>query len=174
MWQTSWKLLPALLLIAAPAAAECRGPGRDTAVDRPRIGLVLSGGGARGLAHIGLLEVLEREGLRVDCVAGTSMGASIGALWASGYSAAAIAQVVRSLDWQQVFSGKRVRALVPLALRIDDGSRGRRSWACPGARCRSTMDGPLARVAFGPAERGRAAGHAPERPRSRLRRCRRG
>jgi len=120
LWPSSWKFLPALLLIAAPVAAECRGPGSDTTVGRPRIGLVLSGGGARGLAHIGLLEVLEREGLRVDCVAGTSMGASIGALWASGYSAAAIAQVVRSLDWQQVFSGKRVRALVPLALRIDD------------------------------------------------------
>jgi NTE family protein len=120
MWPSSWKLLPALLLLAAPASAECRGPGRDTAVGGPKVGLVLSGGGARGLAHIGVLEVLEREGLRVDCVAGTSMGASIGALWASGYPAAAIAEIVRSLDWQQVFSGKRVRALIPLALRIDD------------------------------------------------------
>ncbi len=120
MSPSSWKLLPALLLLAAPAAADCRGPDRDPPAGRPRIGLVLSGGGARGLAHIGLLEVLEREGLHVDCVAGTSMGAAIGALWASGDSAAGIAEIVRSLDWQQVFSGKRVRALVPLALRIDD------------------------------------------------------
>ena len=122
MSPSSWKLFPALLLLAAPAAADCHGPDRDTAAGRPRVGLVLSGGGARGLAHIGLLEVLEREGLRVDCVAGTSMGAAIGALWASGYPAAGIAEIVRSLDWQQVFSGKRVRALVPLALRIDDVS----------------------------------------------------
>ena len=120
LWPSSWKLLPALLLVAAPAAAECRAPGDDGAHGRPRVGLVLSGGGARGLAHIGVLEVLEREGLRVDCVAGTSMGAPIGALWASGHPAAAIARIVRSLDWQQVFSGKRVRSLVPLALRIDD------------------------------------------------------
>jgi NTE family protein len=116
----TWKILPALLLLAGPAAAECRGPNADASSGRPRVGLVLSGGGARGLAHIGLLEVIEREGLRVDCVAGTSMGAAIGALWASGYSARAIAETARSLDWQQVFSGRRIRSLVPLALRIDD------------------------------------------------------
>jgi NTE family protein len=87
---------------------------------RPRVGLVLSGGGARGLAHIGVLAVLEEAGIRIDCVAGTSMGSALGALWSSGYSSGQITEVVRSIDWQQVFSGRRERALVPLSLRIDD------------------------------------------------------
>ena len=54
---------------------------------RPRIGLVLSGGGARGLAHVGVLKVLERERIPIDAIAGTSMGAIIGGLYASGMSA---------------------------------------------------------------------------------------
>ena len=51
---------------------------------RPRIGLVLSGGGARGLAHVGVLKLLEREHVPVDVIVGTSMGAIIGGLYASG------------------------------------------------------------------------------------------
>lgn len=54
------------------------------AIARPRIGLVLGGGGARGLAHLGVLRVLEREGIPVDCIAGTSMGGLMGALYAAG------------------------------------------------------------------------------------------
>ena len=87
---------------------------------RPRVGLVLSGGGARGLAHIGVLAVLEEAGIRIDCVAGTSMGSALGALWSSGYSSGQIAEVVRSIDWRTVFSSRRERALVPLSRRIDD------------------------------------------------------
>ena len=59
---------------------------RDQALHRPSIGLALSGGGARGLAHIGVLKVLEREGIPVDCLAGTSMGGVIAAGYASGMS----------------------------------------------------------------------------------------
>lgn len=62
----------------------------------PASALVLSGGGARGLAHVGVLAVLEEEGIAVDCVSGTSMGAAIGALWAAGYPAAEIAEIVQS------------------------------------------------------------------------------
>jgi predicted acylesterase/phospholipase RssA len=90
---------------------------------RPRVGLVLSGGGARGLAHIGVLAVLEEAGIRIDCVAGTSMGSALGALWSSGYSAGQIAEVVRSIDWQTVFSSQRERALVPLSRRPSDTPR---------------------------------------------------
>jgi len=104
------------LALPPPARAAC-GPEPS---DRPRVGLVLSGGGARGLAHIGFLSVLEEAGIRVDCVAGTSMGAAMGALWASGYSSAGIEEIVRSIDWQEVFSGRRERALIPLSRRIDD------------------------------------------------------
>ena len=111
----------ALLTLAGlalpPAARAACGPEPS---GRPRVGLVLSGGGARGLAHIGFLSVLEEQGIRVDCVAGTSMGAALGALWASGYSSARMQEIVRSIDWQQVFSGRRERALIPLSRRIDD------------------------------------------------------
>lgn len=62
-------------------------------------GLVLSGGGARGFAHIGVLKVLEREGFRPDLVAGTSMGAIIGALYAAGHSPDTIHEFSRSLRW---------------------------------------------------------------------------
>jgi NTE family protein len=106
----------ALAAAPTPARGEC---GAKTA-GRPRVGLVLSGGGARGLAHIGFLSVLEEAGIRVDCVAGTSMGAALGALWASGHPSARITEIVRSIDWQQVFSGRRERALIPLSRRIDD------------------------------------------------------
>jgi NTE family protein len=107
-------LLP--LLAPGGARAEC-GAARE---GHPRVALVLSGGGSRGLAHVGVLEVLEREGVGVDCVAGTSMGAALGALWAAGYPAARIEELVSSIDWQEVFSARRVRSLIPLALRIDD------------------------------------------------------
>ena len=60
---------------------------QDKAYENPKVGLVLSGGGAKGLAHIGALKVIEEEGVRIDYIGGTSMGAIIGALYASGYSA---------------------------------------------------------------------------------------
>jgi NTE family protein len=73
---------------------------------RPRIGLVLSGGGARGLAHVGVLKVLERERIPVDVIAGTSMGAIVGGLYASGLSAQDVEAEVRKLDWDNVFASR--------------------------------------------------------------------
>jgi NTE family protein len=95
--------------------AACGEPG-----SRPRLGLVLSGGGARGIAHVGVLKALEEQGVRPDCIAGTSMGALIGALYASGYSAARIEEIVRSVDWQRIYSGRAERELVPVARRMDE------------------------------------------------------
>ena len=63
-----------------------------------RIGLVLSGGGAKGLAHVGVLKAIEEAGIRDDYVAGTSMGAIVGGLYASGYSASEIDSVLRVYD----------------------------------------------------------------------------
>ncbi len=74
--------------------------------ERPRIGLVLSGGGARGLAHVGVLKVLERERIPVDVIAGTSMGAIVGGLYASGLSASEIETEVARLDWMGVFASR--------------------------------------------------------------------
>jgi len=91
----------------------------ETKADELETGLALSAGSAAGLAHVGVLSALEAEGIRVDAIAGTSMGAVIGGLYASGYRADEIEQVVRSVDWQEVFSRKPERTLVPLAQRLD-------------------------------------------------------
>ena len=77
---------------------------------RPRIGLVLSGGGARGAAHIGVLKVLEENHVPVDAIAGTSMGAVVGGLYASGLSAADIERVMTSVDWQDAFRDRPARS----------------------------------------------------------------
>jgi NTE family protein len=66
---------------------------------RPKIGLVLSGGGARGAAHIGVLKVLEQLRIPIDCLAGTSMGSIVGGLYASGMTPAEIEAVVTRVDW---------------------------------------------------------------------------
>lgn len=70
--------------------------------DTPKVGLVLSGGGAKGLAHIGVLKVLDSMGVKVDYVAGTSMGAIIGSLYASGYSGKQLDSVFKSIDFDKL------------------------------------------------------------------------
>ncbi len=79
---------------------------------RAKVGLVLSGGGARGLAHIGVLKVLEKLHVPVDFVAGTSMGAIVGGLWASGMSASEIEQIVLKTDWSSLFKDQPPRKLL--------------------------------------------------------------
>jgi len=79
----------------------------DTLVlQRPKIGLVLSGGGANGFAHIGVLKVLEEQGIKPDYITGTSMGSIVGALYALGYSASQLEDIVKSTDWNDVLSDK--------------------------------------------------------------------
>jgi len=108
--------LIAAAVLSASASASAPAPPATA----HRTCVAFSGGGARGLAHIGVIQALEAEGIRVDCVAGTSMGALVGSLYAAGYAAAEMDAIVRSLEWQHVFSGKPERRLVPLALRLDD------------------------------------------------------
>ena len=71
---------------------------------RPKTGLTLSGGGARGLAHIGILKAMDSAGLKADYITGTSMGGIIGALYAVGYSGNEIEQIVNKIDWDVLFS----------------------------------------------------------------------
>ena len=71
---------------------------------RPKIGLVLSGGGAKGLAHIGILKVLEEAGITPDYVSGTSMGSIVGGLYAIGYSAEDLSKLNASVDWSVLLS----------------------------------------------------------------------
>ncbi|MGE1084993.1 patatin-like phospholipase family protein [Pseudomonas shirazensis] len=87
---------------------------------RPKVGLVLSGGAARGLAHIGVLKALEEQGVRVDAIAGTSMGAVIGGLYASGYSVEELEKLATALDWQQALSDAPPRKDVPFRRKQDD------------------------------------------------------
>lgn len=69
---------------------------------KPKIALVLSGGGARGIAQIGVLKALEKSGIGIDCIVGTSMGAIVGGLYASGYSAQEIDSLLTNLEWQNI------------------------------------------------------------------------
>jgi len=87
---------------------------------RPRICLVLSGGGARGMAHIGVLKVLEELKIPIDCIAGTSMGAVVGGLYASGMTAAQIDATMRSVDWQEAFRDAPPRRDLAFRRKQDD------------------------------------------------------
>ena len=87
---------------------------------RPKVGLVLSGGAARGLAHIGVLKALEEQGVKIDAIAGTSMGAVIGGLYASGYKVEELEQLARSIDWQQALSDAPPRKDIPFRRKQDD------------------------------------------------------
>lgn len=102
--------------------------------DRPKIGLVLSGGGARGAAHIGVLKILEENRVPIDMIAGTSFGALVGGLYASGYSANELEDVLKNMDWQEALSNSAPRLnrsfrrkedddgfLIKLKLGIKDG-----------------------------------------------------
>ena len=93
--------------------------------DRKKIGIALGGGAARGLSHIGVLKVLEQNGIIPDVVTGTSIGALVGALYAGGINIADIEQLVLRLDWKRlmlladitvplsgIISGKRVTSLL--------------------------------------------------------------
>lgn len=73
---------------------------------RPKIGVTLSGGGAKGLAHIGILKAIDSAGLKVDYITGTSMGGVIGALYAIGYSADSIEKIAGKIDWDLMLSNQ--------------------------------------------------------------------
>lgn len=73
--------------------------------ERPKVALVLSGGGAKGLAHIPLLQAMDSLGIVPDLVVGTSMGSIIGGLYAMGYSGDSIANLMRSVDWDRLIGG---------------------------------------------------------------------
>ncbi|RON79819.1 patatin-like phospholipase family protein [Pseudomonas fluorescens] len=87
---------------------------------RPKVGLVLSGGAARGLAHIGVLKALEEQGIKIDAIAGTSMGAVVGGLYASGYRIDELEKLASNIDWQAALSDAPPREDVPFRRKQDD------------------------------------------------------
>lgn len=99
-----WAVVSTLHLVPHASAGPAALP------SRPRIGLALSGGGARGAAHIGVLRVLEEHRIPVDLIAGTSMGALVGGLYATGLSAAQLDSIISTMDWKTAFADKIPRA----------------------------------------------------------------
>ncbi|WOD44726.1 patatin-like phospholipase family protein [Hwangdonia lutea] len=93
-------ILTLLLLASLSAKAQPK----DTQKHDVKVGLVLSGGGAKGLAHIGVLKVIDSLGVKIDYVAGTSMGAIIGALYASGYSGNQLDSIFKKVDFDKIIS----------------------------------------------------------------------
>jgi len=88
-------------------------PGRRGSVPpspRPTLGLALSGGGARGLAHIGVLKALEEAKIPIDYIAGTSMGAVVGGLYAAGYSPEKLEEIAKRVDWRGIFRDRPSRS----------------------------------------------------------------
>lgn len=99
--------IAALLLLSASALLA---QSSDT---RPKIGLALSGGGAKGLAHIGILKAIDSAGLKIDYITGTSMGSIVGGLYALGYSSDSIERMARSLEWDVLLTNKTsLRAMI--------------------------------------------------------------
>ncbi|MDH3647654.1 MAG: patatin-like phospholipase family protein [Gammaproteobacteria bacterium] len=87
---------------------------------RPKIGLVLSGGGARGAAHVGVIKVLEELRVPVDVIAGTSMGAVIGGLYAMGYDAEELSDLIAAIDWTDHFVDDPKRSALSFRRKQDD------------------------------------------------------
>lgn len=107
-------LLSAFSLLAHAEAKSTERPG----FTRPKICLVLSGGGARGAAHVGVLKVLEEYRVPIDCIAGTSMGSLVGAAYASGMSVPEMEKMIAGLSTNALFQDKP-----PAVNGISDASR---------------------------------------------------
>src|SRR5262245_37301491 len=105
---------------SAPAIAAESGKVPGSATSSPRIGLALSGGGARGLAHIGVLKVLEELRVPVHCVTGTSMGAIVGGAYATGSSPSHLQEAVIKADWDDIFRDRPPRAEISIRRKVDD------------------------------------------------------
>jgi len=108
-----------LALISQPALGEP--PDTQGLEQRPRIGLVLSGGGARGAAHVGVIKALEDMQVPIHVVAGASMGAIIGGLYASGLEAQDLEALLGAIDWRNAFSDAVDRSYRNFRRRQDDG-----------------------------------------------------
>ena len=108
------------LLLGVLAAPGARGAPPPREAGPPRGGRVLSGGGARGMAHIGVLKVLEDLKVPIDCIAGTSMGAIVGGLYASGMTAREIDATMHSVDWQEAFRDTPPRRDLAFRRKQDD------------------------------------------------------
>ena len=111
--------LCALLIMSIPQSARSQDARKDGVSGRPRVGLVLAGGGAKGGAHVGVLKVLEELQVPIDCIAGTSMGALVGGGYASGIPAAELEKFLVGIKWDEVVGGQGRRDLEPIGQKRD-------------------------------------------------------
>ncbi len=109
----------ALALFDANAAAPGTG-GNEALAIRPRVALVLSGGGARGLAHIGVLKVLRELRVPVDVIVATSMGSIVGGAYAAGHTPESMEALVATADWDQMFADRAPREYLSFRRKEDD------------------------------------------------------
>jgi NTE family protein len=112
-----------ILIILLAVSQIVKSDGKETKAEsaRPKIGLVLSGGGAKGLAHIGVLKVLEESGLKVDYITGVSMGSIVGALYSIGYSATEIENIANTLKWNELLYDEVSRNNISIEEKDEDG-----------------------------------------------------
>jgi NTE family protein len=88
--------------------------------NRPKIGLVLAGGGAKGVAHVGVIKVLEEANIKADLVVGTSMGSIVGGFYAMGYGAEQLERITRDIDWDGILIDETPRTELTIRRRSDD------------------------------------------------------
>jgi NTE family protein len=129
-WQKATAPLAALLLTSAAGAqvapadpvpdAVAARPSQSMTPGAPRIGLALSGGGARGLAHVGVLKVLDELRIPIRCVTGTSMGAIVGGTYAAGRTPQDMEKAVVAADWEEIFRDSPPRREIAVSRKIDD------------------------------------------------------
>lgn len=124
LFQLSSLVSPILTLITilatTPVQAAIHQCIKTEVTDRPKIGLVLGGGGARGYAHVGVLKKLEEMRIPYDFIAGTSMGSIVGGFLATGMESDELGQVVRDADWDDLFKDSTSREDIPFRRKADD------------------------------------------------------
>lgn len=132
---------PVALALLAGVALLVSSPSHAVAGAPPRVGLVLGGGGARGVAHIGVLKVLEEMRVPISCIAGTSMGALVGGVYAAGVPTDRMTEWLGRIDWTALFTDDPPRTEKPFRAKRDDyenlfrfevGQRGGRLLLAPG------------------------------------------
>ncbi len=111
-----------IIIISAIALLAISTSAQDTPIHRrPKIGLVLSGGGAKGFAHIGVLKILEQAGIHIDYIGGTSMGAIVGGLYAIGYSADSLEKITKNMNWPELLTDRFPRNYLSFEEKKNDG-----------------------------------------------------
>ena len=107
------KTLLTLILLLVPFSLAHTTP-------RKKVGIVLSGGGAKGVAHIGAIKVLEELDIPIDYIAGTSIGAIIGGLYSIGYTSEQLEIIVKQTNWIDLLTDKISRDAIPFPFKLDD------------------------------------------------------